>query len=164
MRLSVDHDLPGTPAEVAAVLTDPTFHEQLELPDLSAPEVLEASTTGTTSVVKLRYEYTGQLDSIAKKVIGNRKLKWIQALTLDTATMRGKLTFAAELDPKRLSGEADVTLTATGPATTHQHIEGDLHVRVPLIGGKAERSIVPGIVRRLDVEAAALAEAVKARE
>ena len=43
---------------------------------------------------------------------------------------------------------------ATGAITTW--IAGDFRVRVPLIGGTAERRIVPGIMRRLDVEAEAL--------
>jgi hypothetical protein len=164
MRFSVDHAFPAPPADVAAIWLDPKFHEQLDLPDLSRPEVLEASTTGTTSVVKLRYEFTGHLDPIAKKLLGNRKLTWLQELTFDTATLRGTLTFAAEADANRLNGEANVTLQSAGDETTRRHVEGDLHVRVPLIGGKAERSIVPGIVRRLDVEGDALADALKARE
>jgi uncharacterized protein DUF2505 len=164
MRFSVDNEFPGPPADVVAIWLDPKFHEQLDLPDLSRPDVLEASTTGTTSLVKLRYEFTGHIDPIAKKVLGNRKLTWLQELHFDMATLRGTLTFAAEADPKRLNGEANVTLQSGSDDTTRRHIEGDLHVRVPLIGGKAERSIVPGIVRRLDVEAAALAEALKARE
>src|SRR5437870_4679761 len=104
MRFSVDHELPGPPAAVAAVLLDPKFHEQLDLPDMSRPEVVEASTTGTTSVLRLRYEFTGHLDAVVRKLLGNRKLTWLQELTFDMAMLRGRLTFAAEADPKRLNG------------------------------------------------------------
>ncbi len=109
---------------------------------MSRPEIVEESSTGTTSLLKLRYEFTGHLDPIAKKLLGNRKLTWLQELHFDMAMLRGRLTFAAEADPNRLNGEAAVTLEADDDATT-RHIAGDLHVRVPLIGGKAERSIVP---------------------
>ncbi len=163
MRFSADHELPAPPADVVAVWLDPAFHEQLDLPDLSRPEVVEASTTGTTSVVRLRYEFTGHLDPVVRKLLGNRKLTWVQDLHFDLALLRGRLTFAAEADAKRLHGDADVTLEATGEGTTHRHIAGDLHVRIPVIGGSGEKRIVPGLVARLDVEAAALVEALKAR-
>jgi hypothetical protein len=163
MRFSADHVLPGPPADVVAVWLDPRFHETLDLPDLSRPEVVEASTTGTASLLRLRYEFTGHLDPVVRKLLGNRKLTWIQDLHFDMVMMRGRLTFAAEADAKRLYGDADVTLESTGGNETRRHITGELHVRIPVIGGSGEKRIVPGLVTRLDVEAAALAEALKAR-
>jgi len=56
-----------------------------------------------------------------------------------------------------VNGEASVTITSTGDSTSHRRIAGDFHIRIPVVGGTAERAIVPGLVRRLDVEAAALA-------
>jgi len=163
MRFSVVHELPGRPADVVALWLDPSFHEGLDLPDLSRPEVVEASTTGTASVLRLRYEFTGHLDPVVRKLLGNRKLTWVQELHFDLATLRGRLTFAAETDPNRLYGDADVTLESAGEHATRRLITGELHVRIPVIGGSGEKRIVPGLVRRLDVEAAALAEALKGR-
>jgi hypothetical protein len=164
MRFSVDHELPGSVTAVADVLLDPNFQTHLDLPDLSRPEVVDASTSGTTSSLKLRYEFTGKVDPIVNKLMRNKKLTWVQELRLDRATGRGKLTFAAELDPKRLFGEADMTLEAVDDDETRRHIRGDLHVKVPVIGGSAEKKIVPGLVRRLDVEAAEVTAALKSRE
>jgi Protein of unknown function (DUF2505) len=164
MRFSVDHELPGPPADVVAVWLDPGFHERLDLPDLSRPEVVEASTAGTASVLRLRYEFTGHLDPVVRKLLGNRKLTWIQELRFDVAVLRGRLTFAAEADAKRLYGDADITLEAAGTSETQRHISGELHVRIPVIGGSGEKRIVPGLVKRLDVEAVALGEALRARE
>ena len=36
-------------------------------------------------------------------------------------------------------------------------IDGDFRIKIPLVGGKAEKAIVPGLARRLDVEADAVA-------
>ncbi len=36
-------------------------------------------------------------------------------------------------------------------------ISGDFRIKIPLVGGKAEKAIVPGLARRLDVEADAVA-------
>jgi hypothetical protein len=157
VHFAVDHEFPGSCAAVAALLSDPDFQTHLALPDLSLPTVVDEGDDGPTRRLKLRYEYTGQLDPIARKVIAGRELTWIQELRLDTTTFAGTLTFEAEAMPDRLSGQADLTLVADGDAQCRRHIAGDLHVRVPLIGGTAEKRIVPGLLNRLDVEAAALA-------
>ena len=121
--------------------------------------MVTSSTDGTAEVLLLRYEYIGSVDPIARRIVGNRKLTWMQELRLDTQTFTGTLSFSAEQDAKRLNGEATVTITPAGDgARSRRRIAGDLHVRVPLVGSTAERRIVPGLVRRLDVEAAALAK------
>ena len=105
MHFEAEHAFPGGCAAVAAVLCDPGFHTNLDLPDLSRPTVVEDGNDGTARVLTLRYEYVGQLDPIARKVIGGRDLTWIQALRLDTTTYRGTLTFSAEAAPDRLYGQ-----------------------------------------------------------
>ena len=163
MKFEVDHEFAAPRASVAGVLCNPDFHTQLDLPDMSRPEVVESSTDGSTHLLRLRYEYIGQLDPIARRVVGGRKLTWIQELRFDISTYAGTLSFAAEADARRLNGSAEITL-AEPDDNTHctRRIAGDFHVRVPLIGGKAERSIVPGLVRRLDVEAAAVSDKLAA--
>jgi len=164
VHFEVDHRFPAPPAKVAVVLCDAAFHTHLDLPDLSRPEVVESSVDGTSRLLRLRYEYIGRLDPIARKIVGGRKLTWIQELRLDTSTYAGTLSFSAEEDADRLYGAANVAITSfDGEERSRRHIAGDLHVRVPLVGGTAERRIVPGLVRRLDVEAAALSDALAAR-
>ncbi len=163
MKFSTDHDFPAPPEAVAALLCDPEFQQSYDLPDLGRPEVVLHSTEGNTRHLRLRYEYLGQLDPIARRLLGNRKLTWLQDLELDLATTRGTLKFSAEAEPDRLFGNATVTIEAAGSGS-RRHMAGDLHVRVPLVGGSAERRIVPGLVARLDVEAAAVTAALKDRE
>jgi hypothetical protein len=157
VHFAIEHQFSASRQDVAAVLCDPAFQTQLDLPDLSRPEVVESTVDDTTNVLTLRYEYIGQLDPIARKILSGRKLTWLQSLRLDTKTFVGTLSFAAEEDAKRLNGEARVTLISDGGAHSTRRIDGDFHVHAPLIGGTAERRIVPGLTRRLDVEAAALA-------
>ncbi len=164
MHFEAEHDFPASCAAVADVLCDPAFHTQLDLPDLSRPEVVSSSVDGPIRLLRLRYEYIGRLDPIARKLIGDRQLAWIQELRLDTSTYTGRLSFSAEQDADRLNGSAHVAIAPfEGNGRSRRHIAGDLHVRVPLVGGTAERSIVPGLVRRLDVEAAALSKELAAR-
>jgi hypothetical protein len=161
MHFEVQHELSGPPAAVGAILCDPAFHQGLELPDVSAPEVVEHSTSGASCVCKLRYEFTGHLDPIAQKVVAGRKLEWNQDLKLDCETGRGTLGFSASVDPKRLNGEATIALDPLDGTRTRLTIAGDLRVRIPLLGGRAEKAIVPGVVRRLEVEVDGIEAALK---
>jgi len=164
MHFEVEHTFPAPRLRIADVLCDPAFHTHLDLPDLSRPQVVKCTATSITRYLHLRYEYIGQLDPIARKIVGGRSLVWNQELRLDTVTFRGTLTFSAEHDAKRLNGSADVEIIEVdGGATSRRRISGDLHVRVPLVGGTAEHRIVPGLVRRLDVEAEALTAEIRRR-
>ena len=65
------------------------------------------------------------------------------------------LRFEAERDPKRLHGGARFVLTTVADGTVRR-LDGELVVAVPGVGRMAERRIVPGLLRRLDIEAQAL--------
>jgi hypothetical protein len=76
-------------------------------------------------------------------------------MRVDRSAGTGALTFEAEKDPRRLHGAADFALTADGSGSVRR-LDGELVVAVPAIGRMAERRIVPGLLRRLDIEAEAL--------
>ena len=66
------------------------------------------------------------------------------------------MSFSAEEDPKKVNGRSDVTIRPLDGTGARRRITGDLHIRIPVIGGTVEKRIVPGFVRRLDVEADAV--------
>lgn len=140
-----------------ALLVDPAFHHGLQLPDLVLLDVLESGTDDDGAVLCLRYEFVGHLDAVAHRLLGDRRLTWLQELRLDMASRTGWLTFAAEADPRRLHGRAAVTMRPCD-GSSERTIDGDLVVALPLVGGMAERRVVPGLLRRLDIEAAAVDE------
>jgi hypothetical protein len=156
VHFEVVHEFAAPCPAVADVLCDPEFHTHLDLPDLSRPEVIAHSVDGTRRVLRLRYRYLGRLDPIARKIVGGRDLTWIQELRLDTATYAGTLSFSAEEEPRRVNGSADVAIIAVDGTRSRRRIAGDFHLRIPVVGGTAEKKIVPGLLRRLDVEADAL--------
>lgn len=137
-------------------LADPDFHLGLVLPDLSLPELLEHDQDGDAVVLRLRYEYTGQLDARARRLLGGRVLRWVQELRVDRAGATGSLAMAAEMMPSGLRARADFAVAADGRRGAVRALHGDLVVGVPVIGPMAERRIVPGVLARLDVEAQAL--------
>jgi hypothetical protein len=151
-----EHEFGGTVTQVASIMSDPAFQTQLDLPDLARADVVAHEVDGAEHRLTLRYAYVGKLDPIAQKVVGGRAITWVQDLRIDVARGAGTLGFSADGVGGRADGTATVTITSTGDKSCRRLIRGDFRIRIPLIGGKAERAIVPGLARRLDVEAAAV--------
>jgi hypothetical protein len=154
MRFSVTRDFDADAAAVAAVLLDPAFQGSLALPDLALPETVESS----AHKLVLRYAYVGSIDPIVKKILGSRRLTWLQTIDLDPAMQTGVLSINAEAAPDRLTANATIAITPRAPAQTTLTIEGELRVHLPLVGGSAEKRLVPGVVARLEVEADAITQ------
>jgi hypothetical protein len=154
MHFAAEHRFAAPVDAVIAGLTDPDFHRGLRLPDLQLLDV-DVHPNQSETVLRLRYDFVGHLDPLARRLLGGRQLTWLQELRLDRVTGGGRLIFAAEADPRRLHGRADVVIEPDD-AGTRRTLDGELVVDVPIVGGNAERRIVPGLLRRLDIEAAAL--------
>lgn len=132
------------------MLRDTAFYEELELPDLR----LLGLQPDTAGGLVLRYEFTGNLDPIALRLLEGTRLTWAQELQLD-GDGAGRLAFSAEANPRLLHGRADFTLDSEGDGTLRR-LEGELVVAVPVLGSMAERRIVRGVLQRLEVEADAV--------
>jgi hypothetical protein len=163
VRFHAEHHINGSEEAVAALLVDAGFYLHLALPDLSLPELVEERSEGDHAVLRLRYEFVGSLDPIAQRLLGASRLAWIQEVRVDRSAGSGALTFEAEKDPRRLHGAADFVLTESTGGTLRR-IDGDLVVAVPGIGRMAERRIVPGLLRRMDIEAEAMDEKLQGVE
>jgi Protein of unknown function (DUF2505) len=162
MRFEAEHRIPAPVDSVIALLLDPTFHLELGLPDLAQPEVLDHG-DDEHALLRLRYEFVGELDPIARRLLGGRRLTWVQELRIDRPARTGRLTFATEADPDRLHGSADVTFVPEDGETLRR-FDGEVVVKVPVLAGMAERRIVPGVLRRLDIEATALSDRLRATD
>lgn len=155
MHFQTEHRFHGRPEDVARVLADPLFYEELELPDLGKPQVLEHRSDGDDALVKLRYEFLGKIDMLARALLGGQRLIWVQEVRVNLRSGSGELRFEGEGEPRRLHGQAGFDLVPEGDGTVRR-LEGDLVVAVPGIGPMAEQRIVPGLLGRLDIEAAAV--------
>lgn len=155
MRFEGEHRFAAPPPAVVDVLADPAFYQDLTLPDLRLDDVVDHHRDETGAVVRLRYEYTGNLDPMALRLLGGERLTWLQELAIEPSGTSGTLTFRTEANPDVLHGDASFTLDADG-GTTVRRLSGDVVVTLPIIGAMAERRIVPGVVARLDIEAEAI--------
>jgi hypothetical protein len=157
VRFQAEHRFAAPVPAVTEILVDPGFHRGLELPDLELLDVVDHRDDGRDAVLALRYAFVGHVDPIVTRLLGGRQLRWVQELALDRATGDGHLSFAVDGGGDRLRGLARFTVHPDGDETVWA-LRGDVKVRVPLVGGSAERRIVAGFLRRLDIQAERLAE------
>ena len=165
MRLEAHHEFPAPVDAVEEAMADPAFYEQLrDLPDLAPPEVLDRTEVGSRITLQVRYVFTGHIDPIVRRIVNVDQLVWVQTTELDTAAHEASLTVAPEKLGSMLQCAGKFELA---PATrtsgdgiskpgTIRTLTGQLKVKVPLLGGRAEKAIGPGILRRIDLEADAL--------
>lgn len=157
MRFHAEHRFLAPVGAVTDVLVDPAFHQELELPDLRLLEVVDHRDGSDGAFLALRYSYVGHLDPVVSRLLGGQRLTWLQEMEVDRVTGAGQLRFAVEGAGDRLRGVARFRLAAEDDETVWA-LDGELRVRVPLVGGAAERRIVAGFLDRLQLEAQQISE------
>jgi hypothetical protein len=161
VHFHAEHQFAWPVDAVMRTTSDPELYIDLQLPDLSQPEVLGQWSEENSSHLQLRYTFVGQIDSIARSLLGKDQLQWLQEVEVDAMARSGRLTFTSEDDAHRLHGEAEIVFRSDDEGTMRL-IDGDLVVAVPFLGPAAERKIVPGLLRRLDIEAQAIRKMLEA--
>jgi hypothetical protein len=155
VKLTAVHQFASSADAVCAGMGDPDFYAGLQLPDVELPEVISRTGNGDRVDIHVRFTYTGKLDPIARRIVGHDHVEWVQQLDIDCHALSCSLQVvpAIRTIPVSCTGGFVLRNTETGCVRT---LDGDLRIRVPLIGSRAERSLAPGIMRRLDLEAEAL--------
>ena len=157
MRFALDQELPGTIDRVLAALLDPELLARLgELPNLGAPEVLGQERNGEVVTQRVRYRFTGSLSSAVTRVIDPAKVTWVDETTSDLAARSARFRIIPDHYGNKLRCDGTHRFTERGGVTT-RHVDGELSVRVPLVGRVVERAIVGGLQDHLRAEADLLA-------
>lgn len=157
MRFQLEHRFPAPIVAVETAMVDPDFLQGLRLPDLAPPRVLHHEETGATVTVRVRYEYTGDLDSLARRIVRAGDAAWDHEVVLDRSSHQATFRMVPKVHAQRFScgGTYDLREEA---GTTVRIISGELVVGIPLLGKRAEQGVAPGMLRRMNLEADALTE------
>lgn len=143
-------------------MVNPTFLESTRLPDVGPPEVLSREENGDIVTLRVSYQYTGSLDSLARRVLRSGDVSWVQETKLDRSTHRTTFTVMPKVHADRFQCGGAMQVTQAGEATTQRVIDGELKIKVPLFGNRAESLILPGLRSRMQREAELLDEWLKA--
>ncbi|HTO00114.1 MAG TPA: DUF2505 domain-containing protein, partial [Microthrixaceae bacterium] len=149
---------------VLAVYVDRTFWDGLTgLSATSAPEVLAVETRGSVAVVRLHYRLSVELPSEAARFIDTSNVSWVQETTWNLDDRSAKVTFQPDQAARLIQASATTRLLPLDQSSSAQGssvdgsvrmIDGEIKVRIPLLGSRVERAIIGGIGEHLVEEAA----------
>jgi hypothetical protein len=123
-----------------------------KLPKLGEPEVLEQQRDGDRVHQRVRYRFTAELSSAVTRVIDPTKLTWVDDARYDLTTHTSRHRILPDNYADRLEASYDVTLEPLGDST-RRVAQGELKVRIPLVGGRVERAIASGLEEHAAAEA-----------
>jgi hypothetical protein len=139
---------PGALADVAAMLADPAFREEVCARQGVLRHSVKVSGRGAgMEVVVDRVHSADGVPSVARKLVGDeinivQVERWTDADAADvTVTIPGK--------PGEMSGH--ITLTEDGGSTV-ESVTLDVRVGIPLVGGKVENLVADLMVAALKAE------------
>lgn len=145
MQFTIEQRLAASPTAVIDALTDPELYATYTgLSKVAPPEVLEHASEGGVVRLSLRMQFIADLPAAARRVVDPAKLSWVQHERYDLATSTASVVFRPDNYADRFSCTGGYTFEADGDGCTRR-IQGDLRIRMLLVGGQVENAMVSGL-------------------
>jgi Protein of unknown function (DUF2505) len=161
VRFHVVQPIAAPREAVLRAVADPALYEAMgSIPNIGPPQVLESSTEGPVTHLRIRYRFVGNLSRAARAVLDPEKLTWVIALEVDTDEGRANFTMLPDHYPDRLECSGTYDFEDKGE-TTEQVMDGEMRVHAPLVAGLVERAIVSGLRDHLVEQATVIERFVK---
>ena len=152
MRFHLDQIFRAPADDVARAYADPALYELLgRLPKLGRPEVLERREDGDVVHLQVRYRFTGDLSAAVRRVLDPERLTWVEHATHDLARREVDFRLVPDHYGDKLRSSGRYHFEEQGDVT-RRVAEGEVAVRVPIVGGSVERAIVSGLREHLSEE------------
>jgi hypothetical protein len=153
MRFEIEQVIAGPVEAVARTYTESRFYELLgRLPKLGQPEVLDRQESGSVVHLAVRFRFTGDLSPAVTRVVDPARLTWVEQSVHDLE--HHTVTFHMQPDnyADRVRFDGSSRFEPVGDGRTRRVAEGDVAVRVPLVGRAVEGAIVSGLREHLAAE------------
>lgn len=124
------------------------------LPDfsrISRPELVERVEHPDGVTVRVRYRFIADLPAAALAIIDPERMTWIEETRYDASTLTGTTRLLPDHYASKMQASATVRFVADGDGS-RRLVQGDLKVKVLLVGGQVERVIVDGLEEHLTEE------------
>ncbi len=136
------------PARAVAAYASPSFYESRD--DIAVLGAVEHD-----GAVEVRYRFRGNVSGAVRRVVDPAKLSWVTRMSVMADTLRCEWDVVPDHYPDRLSSSGRYTFEP-GDGGTLVGVEGELQVRVPLVGRSVERAIVSGLRNYIEAEVASI--------
>jgi hypothetical protein len=168
-RFTVETEFAATLAEFEALLDSPELHARLEraMPGILKIEPLARDEDERAIRRRVRYQPNtdGKIPAFGRAVVKPSMLAWIEESTFDKALHRFEYRILPNLPEAwrdRFESRGSYQLAATAGGVKRR-IEGEIHVRVPLVGGAVEKLLVKEVEANFRAESAALIQWIAQR-
>jgi hypothetical protein len=142
--------------DVLDAYADPSLYPALpDLPKIGQPEVLGHERSGDLVRLDIRYAYVGDLPGAALALIDPQRLTWVQRTAVDLSARTSTIVLLPDHYPDRLECAGTFHFTPRD-AGSERRVQGDITVRVMVVGGQVERALISGLSEFLVAEAAAV--------
>ncbi len=169
MRFDAEQRFDAEVEHLLGLFTDPDFYATLTgLPKISAPELLDHRASGDKVHISYRQRYTGDLPAAAQTMIDPHKISWIEVVVFDLTAATAATHLKPDHYADRFSCRGQYTFSDLGRGRSSRRLDGDLKIRVPLVGGRVEAALISGLKEHADaerdlIEARLVAHAAKQR-
>ena len=141
MKLSVTSEFNASPETVWAAFESEAFEARLEQESGMVKTLLETRTEGGVRYQRIRVERRKPLPGFVAKVLGSKTLGFVQTERFDSATSCSNWSVEVPALGDRVSVSGSTSITAT-PTGSRRVLQGEVSVRVRLVGGAIEKAVV----------------------
>lgn len=144
MKFSKQFPLQFSAEQVWSVTSDPSFTR--EAYDIAGADydILADSLQGTKRVIEARIQFRAELPKLVQKLLRQQHLSYTQTLEIDSEHKRGKWSIKVKGAGSKIKAGGFYQIV---PNQEHsvRVFTGEVHVTVPLIGGKIEKEIAKSL-------------------
>ena len=158
MKLSIRNTFPCDPATLWEVFDSPEFNELLDTESGVRREVVSITMEGDIEVKNLRCISKKDLPGFMAKAMGTKHLEYNQTSRFNAKTNVLEWTVIPTVLTGRVTAAGITTVTQQG-SSCERHVDGEITVRLPLVGKRIEKKLMEEIGNSY-VRAAAIANRI----
>jgi hypothetical protein len=161
VKFSIRQAVEVPPARAMAAYGSPTFYEgRTARDDIDVREVVRHEDTGDRVLLEVRFAFTGTVSPAVRAVVDPGKMSWVTRTELLLAERRSTWTVLPDHYPERLSASGSYRFEEgeAGSGACEVAVDGDLRVRVPIVGRSVEKVIVGDLRAYIADEVAGIAD------
>ena len=159
MRLTLEHRFDAPVDHVVKAANSDEFQALVQnLPNVGERTVTGCETAADGTIHRVtRYKLGSQLPAPVVAVLG-QTATWDEVADFDPHANRWTFEIRPHVLKGRLRCTGSYAFASDTDDTTTRTVDVDIQVKVPLVGGRAEREIKKALVETMDAEAAALTD------
>ncbi len=161
MKFSVRQAVAAPPARAMEAYGSPSFYEgRPERDDIAMRKVVRQEVRPESVLIEVCFAFTGTVSPAVRAVVDPGKMSWITRTEILLAEGRSTWVVLPDHYSDRLSASGVYRFAEGegGPGTCTVEVEGDLRVRVPIVGRSVEKVIVGDLHAYIADEVAGIAE------